>query len=38
MEARGIRTPSGRGRWHAATVLAVQRLVEGAQPTQLLAA
>lgn len=25
MEARGIRTPSGRGRWHAATVLAVQR-------------
>lgn len=38
MEARGIRTPSGRGRWHAATVLAVQRLVERAQPVQKLAA
>jgi hypothetical protein len=37
MEARGIRTPSGRGRWHAATILAVQRiatssLAETAQP------
>ncbi len=30
MEARGIRTPSGRGRWHAATVLQVQRIA--AQP------
>jgi len=38
MEARGIRTPSGRGRWHAATVLAVQRLAERAQPAQQLAA
>lgn len=26
MEARGIRTPSGRGRWHAATVLQVERI------------
>jgi len=38
MEARGIRTPSDRGRWHAATVLAVQRLVDRAEPAQQLAA
>ena len=38
MEARGIRTPSGRGRWHAATVLAVQRMAERATPVQQLAA
>ena len=37
MEARDIRTPSGRGRWHAATVLAVQRLVERAEPQKLAA-
>jgi hypothetical protein len=32
MDARGIHTPSGGGRWHAATVLAVQRVVERAEP------
>ena len=37
MEARGIRTPSGRGRWDAATVLAVQRLMERAEPQNLVA-
>jgi DNA invertase Pin-like site-specific DNA recombinase len=37
MEARGIRTPSGRGRWHAATVLAAQRLVERAESQKLAA-
>jgi hypothetical protein len=26
MEARGISTPSGRGRWHAATVLQTERI------------
>lgn len=38
MEAQGIRTPSRRGRWHPATVLAVQRMAERAAPVQQLAA
>jgi len=37
MEARAIRTPSGRGRWHAATALSVQRLVERVEPQKLAA-
>lgn len=38
MTARGIRTPSGRGRWHPATVLAVLRRAEKAKPADRLAA
>jgi DNA invertase Pin-like site-specific DNA recombinase len=35
MEARGVRTPSGRGRWHAATVLAVERMADRTDPVML---
>lgn len=38
LQAHRVPTPSGRGRWHAATVLAVQRLVERTAPVQQLAA
>lgn len=36
MTARGIRTPSGHGRWHPATVLAVERIASrSTQPVAL---
>ncbi len=37
MEARGIRTPSGRGRWHAATVLQVERIAARPKAPAILA-
>ena len=38
MTARGIRTPSGRGRWHPATVLAVERMASRSTPQPVVLA
>jgi hypothetical protein len=38
MQARGIRSPSGRTAWHPATVLSVLRAIEARPATLALAA